>query len=90
MRIEKSRANDRLTPQRRRLPKPDRRRVLELLAASPHGCTEAIMLAHGITIAQGSSSAVAAAGKGKGRQRCGNDEAGHVASACVTPVIAAS
>ena len=40
------------TPRRtptRRSPKPDRRRALELLAASPDGCTEAIMLAHGFT-----------------------------------------
>jgi hypothetical protein len=36
----------------RRLPKPDRRRALELLAASSDGCTEAIMLAHGFTVAQ--------------------------------------
>jgi hypothetical protein len=28
----------------------DRRRALKLLAASPDGCTEAIMLAHGFTI----------------------------------------
>ena len=34
----------------RRPPKPDRRRALELLAASPDGCTEAIMLAHGFTV----------------------------------------
>lgn len=34
----------------RRGPKPDRRRALELLAASPDGCTEAIMLAHGFTV----------------------------------------
>jgi hypothetical protein len=27
----------------------DRRRALKLLAASPDGCTEAIMLAHGFT-----------------------------------------
>ena len=27
-----------------------RRRALELLAASPDGCTEAIMLAHGFTV----------------------------------------
>jgi hypothetical protein len=33
----------------RRLPKPDRRRALELLAATRDGCTEAIMLAHGFT-----------------------------------------
>jgi hypothetical protein len=32
------------------MPKPDRRRALELLAASPDGCTEAIMLAHGFTV----------------------------------------
>jgi hypothetical protein len=30
--------------------KPDRRRALELLAASPDGCTEAPMLAHGFTV----------------------------------------
>jgi hypothetical protein len=37
---------------RKRLPKPDRRRALELLAASPHGCPEAILAAHGFTIEQ--------------------------------------
>jgi hypothetical protein len=36
----------------RRLPKPDRRRALELLASCPDGFTEAIMLAHGFTVAQ--------------------------------------
>jgi hypothetical protein len=36
-------ANGRLTRQRHRGPKPDTRRALELLAASPDGCTEAIM-----------------------------------------------
>ena len=36
----------------RRHPRPDRRRALELLAASPGGCTEAIMLAHGFTVYQ--------------------------------------
>ena len=36
----------------RRLPKPDRRGALELLAACPDGCTEAVMLAHGFTVAQ--------------------------------------
>jgi hypothetical protein len=36
----------------RRRPKPDRRRVLELLASSRDGCTEAIMPAHGFTIEQ--------------------------------------
>jgi hypothetical protein len=35
---------------RRRGPKPDRRRALELLAASREGCTEAIMLAHYFTV----------------------------------------
>jgi hypothetical protein len=34
----------------RRDPKADWRRALDLLAASPDGCTEAIMLAHGITV----------------------------------------
>ncbi len=32
---------------RKRSPDPSRRRDLEPLAASPDGCTEAIMLAHG-------------------------------------------
>jgi hypothetical protein len=35
---------------RKRLPKPDFRRALELLAASRDGVTEAIMLAHGFTV----------------------------------------
>ena len=35
---------------RRRGPKPKRRRALELVAASPDGCSEAIMLAHGFTV----------------------------------------
>ena len=35
---------------RHRDPKPDRRRALELLAASPNGCTEALMLANGFPI----------------------------------------
>jgi hypothetical protein len=35
---------------RKRVPKPDHRRALELLAASRDGCTEALMLAHGFTI----------------------------------------
>ena len=35
---------------RPRRPKPDRRRALELLASCRDGCTEAIMLAHGITV----------------------------------------
>jgi hypothetical protein len=30
--------------------KPDRRRALELLAASPDSCTEATMRAHGLTV----------------------------------------
>jgi hypothetical protein len=43
------------TPSRKHTPKPgrdaaDRRRALELLAASRDGCNEAIMLAHGFTI----------------------------------------
>jgi hypothetical protein len=37
----------------RRLPKPDRRHALELLADCPQeGCTEAVMLAHGFTVGQ--------------------------------------
>src|SRR6266849_6362600 len=38
---------------RRRDPKPDRRRALELLASCRDGCTEAIMLAHGFTVERG-------------------------------------
>jgi hypothetical protein len=41
-----------LTPSRKRTPKPDRIRALELLASCPDGCTEAMMLAHGFTIEQ--------------------------------------
>jgi hypothetical protein len=33
-------------------PKPNRRRALELLASCRDGCTEAIMFAHGFTVAQ--------------------------------------
>jgi hypothetical protein len=39
-------------PSRKHLPKPDRRRALELLASCRDGCTEAMMLAHGFTIPQ--------------------------------------
>jgi hypothetical protein len=35
---------------RKRIPPATRRRALELLAASPDGATEAILLAHGFTI----------------------------------------
>jgi hypothetical protein len=41
----------RLTNRKRR-PKPDRRRALELLASCRDGCTEALMLAHGFTTPQ--------------------------------------
>jgi hypothetical protein len=34
----------------KRYPKPDRRCALELLAASPDGCTEALLLANDFTI----------------------------------------
>jgi hypothetical protein len=34
----------------KRVPKPDRRRALELLASSPDGCTEGLMVANGFTI----------------------------------------
>jgi hypothetical protein len=37
---------------RRHGPQPDRRRALELLAASRDGATEAIMIAHGFTVPQ--------------------------------------
>src|SRR5262245_36739469 len=40
------------TERRRRGPKPDRRRALELLASSPDGCSEAVMLARGFTVEQ--------------------------------------
>jgi hypothetical protein len=42
----------RARPNSRRSPKPDKRRALELLSSCPEGCTEAIMLAHGVTIEQ--------------------------------------
>jgi hypothetical protein len=35
---------------RKRIPPATRRRALELLAASPHGATEAILVAHGLSI----------------------------------------
>jgi hypothetical protein len=31
------------------MPSPDRRRALDLLADSPNGCTEAVLLAHGLS-----------------------------------------
>jgi hypothetical protein len=34
----------------KRLPKPDRRRALELLASAPTGCTETLLFAHGFTV----------------------------------------
>jgi hypothetical protein len=37
-------------PSRRRGPKPDRRRALELLAGSRDGVAETILLAHGFTV----------------------------------------
>jgi hypothetical protein len=40
-------------PRGRCIPKPSRRRALELLANAGHeGCTEAVMLANGVTIEQ--------------------------------------
>jgi len=36
-------------PQPRRRPKPDRRRVLELLAGCPDGCTDALIFANRFT-----------------------------------------
>jgi hypothetical protein len=39
-------------PNRKRLPKPNRRRALELLASCRDGCTEALLLAHGFSIEQ--------------------------------------
>jgi hypothetical protein len=38
------------TPNPRRKPNADRRRALALLAGSPDGCTEAVMLAHGFKL----------------------------------------
>src|SRR4029450_887764 len=35
---------------RKRMPNPDRRRALELLASSPDGCTEGLMVANGFTV----------------------------------------
>ena len=37
------------TRRSRRLPKPDRERALTLLASSPDGATETMLLAHGFT-----------------------------------------
>ena len=37
------------TRRSRRLPKPDRERALTLLASSPGGATETMLLAHGFT-----------------------------------------
>jgi hypothetical protein len=39
-------------PSRRRSPPATRRRALELLTASPDGCSEAIMVAHGFSVTQ--------------------------------------
>jgi hypothetical protein len=39
-----------MSSRRRRGPKPDRRRAIELLARSPDGMTEAMLLAHGFTV----------------------------------------
>jgi hypothetical protein len=39
-----------LTHSRKRRPPASRRRALELLAVSPEGCTEAILVAHGFTV----------------------------------------
>jgi len=49
-RIPSRQRPSRPTPDTRRLPRPNRRRALELLASSREGCTEAIMLAHGFSI----------------------------------------
>jgi hypothetical protein len=47
-----------IIPERRRHrgPKPDRLPALELLASSPNGVSEAIMMAHGFTVAAVSRS----------------------------------
>jgi hypothetical protein len=39
-------------PRCKHLPKPDRRRALELLAFCRDGCTEAMRVAHGFSVAQ--------------------------------------
>ena len=39
-----------MTRPARRRAKPDRRRALELLAASPDGCTETLLIALGIAV----------------------------------------
>jgi hypothetical protein len=41
-----------MTARRRAQRKPDRGRLLELLAASRDGCTESILIAHGFTVPQ--------------------------------------
>jgi len=38
------------TPRRKHVPKPNRHGALELLAGSPDGCTERLLVANGFTI----------------------------------------
>ena|SRR5262249_14343563 len=80
---------------RRHGPKPDRRRALELLAASPDGCTEALMFANGFTaellvelvragLASATSERVAASGRSIEIVRVRITEAGRQALATAT------
>jgi len=76
---------------RRRGPKPDPRRALELLASCRDGCTEALMLAYGFTIEQmveliraGHTERVVAAGRTVEVARVSITEAGRQALAGTT------
>ena len=50
MKQRTGRANARLTRQRHRIPKPDRRRALALLASCRDGCPESLMVPHGFPV----------------------------------------
>ena len=57
------------------MPSPDRRRALELLANSPNGCTEAVLLAYGLSrellvdlIDDGFATASAERGRARGHE----------------------
>jgi hypothetical protein len=68
----------------RRLPKPERRRAIELLASCPEGCSEAIMRAHGFTTEQmvepvRAGLATAHARRAEVRSHVGEDQEGGAA-----------
>jgi hypothetical protein len=82
-------------PRPRRRAKPDRRRALELLASCRDGCLEAIMIAHGFTIAQmvelvnaglATATAERVVRQSHDRGRAGTDHRGGAAGACIRQV----